>query len=31
MPDPRPIKSDLKSHRIVWEEEKPIQIGRAHV
>lgn len=25
MPDPRPIKSDLKSHRIKWEEEKPIR------
>ena len=25
MLDPRPIKSELKSHRIVWEEEKPIR------
>lgn len=25
MPDPRPIKSELKSHRIVQEEEKPIR------
>ncbi len=25
MPNPRPIKSDLKSKRIIWEEEKPIR------
>ncbi len=25
MPDPRPIKSNLKSQRIVWEEERPIR------
>ncbi len=25
MPDPRPIKSNLKSKRIIWEQEKPLR------